>query len=148
MISVIAANVRELLQIRAVRPGGENIERVINRPDIASGKVRSRRTLFRTEMRRRIKDAFVAGEKVRAGGAAVAGRNQLHLRTVDVHGVNLIALVAIARRLKDQLLAVAGKVSFGVLAAEGKLTHVAQMFFLGERQRIGLARYRARSSRK
>src|SRR5439155_23696770 len=92
------------------------------------------------QMRRGIKNSFVAGEEVRARRAAVAGRNHLHVRAVDVHRVNLIALVTIARGLKDQLLAVAGKVSLGVLATEGELLHVAQMFFLRKRESRGLRR--------
>src|SRR5713226_7178313 len=81
-------------------------------------------------MRGRIKNAFVAGEKVRTRGAPIAGRNHVQVRSVDVHRVDLIAFVPVARRLKDQLLAVAGKIRFGVFTAEGQLLHVAQMLFL------------------
>src|SRR5437870_13055341 len=91
-------------------------------------------------MRRGIKNAFVTGEEVRARCAAVAGRNHLHIRSVDVHRVDLIALAPIARRLKDQLLAVGGKVRLGVLAAKGELLQVAQMLLLRERKSCGLRR--------
>jgi len=37
--------------------------------------------------------------------------------------------------LKDQLLAVGGEVSFGILAAEGELSDVVQMLFLRRRWR-------------
>ena len=71
-------------------------------------------------------------EEVRASRAAVAGRNHLHVRSVDIHRVNLIAFTAVARRLKDQFLAVGGKVSFGILSAKGQLFDIAEMLFLRE----------------
>ena len=65
-----------------------------------------------------------------------------HLRPVDAHGVDLVALAALARGLEDQLLAIGREVRLGVLAAEGELLDVGQMQLLGRlgRRRQGRRR--------
>jgi hypothetical protein len=78
----------------------------------------------------------LAREEVRTGCTAVAGRDELRVRAVDIHRVDLIAGVAFARRLKDQLLAVGGEVSLGVLAAEGQLFQVPEVFLLRQEKLV------------
>jgi hypothetical protein len=74
----------------------------------------------------------IAGEEVRAGGAAGAGRQQAWLaRGVGRHLHDLIALDAGPGGLEDQAIASEGPVGLGVLAAGGEL---------GQRAQVGLAR--------
>jgi hypothetical protein len=44
--------------------------------------------------------------------------------------------MTIARRLKDQLLAVSRKIGFRIFTAEGQLPDIAQMLFLGQPKRL------------
>ena len=90
-------------------------------------------------MRGRKQNAVATGKEIAAGGAALAGADQLGSRglavgRIDRHGVDLVAGDAFALVLEDQLLIVGGKVSFGILTAEGELAHVLQVLLSGGRR--------------
>src|SRR6266516_698761 len=82
----------------------------------------------------RIENAFAVRKIIRACGTARARRNHPDIGTVSVHGIDLIALMSIARRLKDQLFDVRGKVRFSILAAEAQLAQIAQVRLLRQSQ--------------
>ena len=86
-----------------------------------------------------IQNAIAGGKDIAAGGAALAGADQLGRRRlavgrVDRHGVDLVAGHALALMLEAQHLVVGGEVGFGVLSAEGELADVAQMLLFARRQ--------------
>jgi hypothetical protein len=87
-------------------------------------------------MRGRVKDPSAIRKKIRAGGAAVASRDQAHIPAVHVHRVDLITLSPITRRLKDELFAVSREIGFRVLPTEGELFNVFKMFLLGHPQQL------------
>src|SRR5258707_5975352 len=91
-------------------------------------------------MRGGIENSLAAREKVRTSRASIAGRNQMHVRAIDIHRVDLIALMTLARRLKDEFLAVSRKVGFRIFTAKGQLLHVAQMLFLWQSEIWRLSR--------
>jgi len=62
---------------------------------------------------------------VAARRAALAGRDHLLFGPVDVHGEDLVALQVVARRLKNQPLAIGRKISLGVRSAKRKLPDIA-----------------------
>src|SRR5208282_4561303 len=67
-------------------------------------------------------------DKVSASGDALAGRHHFQTGPVGgVHDVLLVAIVPVARRLKDQTLPVGRPISFGVLASLGELVEVGKM---------------------
>ena len=85
------------------------------------------------------KENFVArGKEIAAGGAALAGADELGscgltVGSVDGHGVDLIAGDAFALVLENELFIIGGKVSFGVLTAESQLAGVFEvLLFLGK----------------
>ena len=127
---VIAGRGGQLLQVGAVRIRRENVISRIHRPHVALRKIRPRRALRARQMRRSVENLFAVGIEKTAGGASFAGRDHVLVAAVDIHRENLVALHIAMRGLIDQLLAVGGKVGFGILSAEGQLMHVAQMLFL------------------
>src|SRR6185503_3977749 len=86
-------------------------------------------------MRRRISYSLAVRIKIRTGRSSFAGRNHSHIRTVDVHRVDLIARAS-ASRLKDQFLSVSREIRLGVLAAEAQLANVGEVFLLRQPKRI------------
>ena len=54
----------------------------------------------------------------------------MHVGTIAVHREYLVALVGFARGLKDDLLAVEGKIGLGIVAIRRELADVAKMNFL------------------
>ena len=127
---IVSRRVRQLLRLRAIGIGGKDVVRRIDGPNVSARKVRPRWALFIAEMSRRIEDALVAGIKVRASGAALAVRDHFRVRAVDIHRVDLIALMTRARRLEDELLAVGREIRFGVLATEGLLLDISQVLLI------------------
>jgi hypothetical protein len=85
-------------------------------------------------MRRCEEDPAVAIHEVAAGRLAGAIRDAAKTRTIDVHGVLLIAGAAIASGLKDQSASVGAEIRFRVLAAAGQLADRAEVFLTGPRR--------------
>jgi hypothetical protein len=80
----------------------------------------------------------LARKKVRTRRTPITIRDHLHVRAVDVHRVDLIATMSVARRLEDELFAVGREVGFCVLAAEGQLFDIAQVLFARKTELIVL----------
>jgi hypothetical protein len=78
-------------------------------------------------VRRSVNDVLVVAGEVAAGGDAFAGRNQVLIGAIGIHDVLLIAGTAVARRLKNDALAVGRPVRFTVRAAFGELLEVRKM---------------------
>ena len=77
---------------------------------------------------------LLSRQKVAAGGAALAGRNQVLVAAVGVHDEDLVAIVGRARGLKDQPLAVGRPVGLRILASVRQLPDVAEVIGLGRRE--------------
>jgi hypothetical protein len=78
-------------------------------------------------MRRRVQNVFVVGQKISAGGAALAGGNHMLVGPIAIHDEDLIALQLVARRLKNNPLPVGRPIRLGILAAIGELPYFAEM---------------------
>src|SRR5437588_12256193 len=59
-LSVVTGRRRQSFEIRSVRVGGEDIERVVNRPHIALREIRTWWTLLTAEVRKRIQNGLIA----------------------------------------------------------------------------------------
>ena len=59
--------------------------------------------------------------------SALAGRHHVLVRAVGIHDKDLVALELVARRLKNDLLAVGRPICFGVFTARGELPDVREM---------------------
>jgi hypothetical protein len=143
-LGVIAGGVGEALHAGAVDPGLEDVVRVVERPHVALAAVRLGRAGGAAQLRRGPQHLLVAGEEVGAGGGALAvrHRNGRGLRGEGVDPVDDVAGVAQRSRLVDELGAVKGPVSLGVLSAEGDPPDVLEARLVraapdavGERQR-------------
>ena len=80
-------------------------------------------------MRRSVEDFFAIFVKVRTGRPSVTVRDHLHVRTIRVHRVYLIAASSVTLRLKDQLLSIRREIRLGVLAAERQLLYILEVSF-------------------
>src|SRR3954468_9309881 len=114
-----------------MKVGAVGIRRVdiirIEAPHVAFRRVGSRRTRRVHRVRGGEEDAVIAGEEVAARRLSDASRYTPHVRAVDVHDILLIARAAVTSRLKDETSAVVAEIRFGVLAAEGELSNVAEV---------------------
>jgi hypothetical protein len=70
---------------------------------------------------------LVVLQKVAAGRPAFACRNHVLVRSIAIHDENLIALQLIARRLKNDALAVRRPIRLGVFASIRQLADLTQM---------------------
>ncbi len=70
---------------------------------------------------------FPIRQKIAAGGAALACRDQLLVRPVGIHDEDLVALVALPRGLEDETLSVRRPIRLRILASLGKLADIAKM---------------------
>src|SRR5271166_6850541 len=110
------------------------------------GVVRLGRTLRAGGMGGGVQHAIAGGKDIATGGPALAGADQLRRRRLAVRSIyrNCIDLVtgnACALVLERQRLIISREVSFGILAAEGKLTDIAKMLlFLGQQQGVATGR--------
>src|SRR5438874_13069035 len=91
-------------------------------------------------MRGREKDSVVTGKEVATRRLSRSGRHPLHVAAVDTHDVLLIAQAPVARRLKDQSLAVMTEIGLGILAPEGERADVAQVALPGSRRDLARRR--------
>ena len=82
-------------------------------------------------------DPLITAEEVATRRFPHPSRDAMDVGAVDVHHILLIATAAVARRLKDQTLAVVAEVRFGVLAAERELPDVPKMPLAGRRHNVG-----------
>ena len=80
-------------------------------------------------MRRSVQDLFAVLVKVRTRRAAFTVRDHLHVRTIRVHRVYLIAASSVTLRLKDQLLSIRREIRLCVLAAERQLLYIFEVSF-------------------
>ena len=115
---IVASRRREPLQVCTVGFGGEDVVCRINRPDVTFRSIGRRRAIGRAEMGGGIDDALSIGREITASRAALAGTDQLHVRSVTIHRKHLIAFIGLTRRLEDDLLAVEGKIRFRIFAAD------------------------------
>ena len=131
-LGVVTGRVCQVLYVLAVRCCSVDLIIRIDGPDVAVlSKVRWRRALTRSAMRRRIEHLLAVLEKVRARRASFAVRDLLHVRPVDIHPIDTVARVAVALRLKDQLLSIGGEIGLSILAGECQLLEIAQVRFSG-----------------
>src|SRR6266550_693780 len=142
-LGVVAVRVGKLFQIAAIRLGRIDLIAIVNRPDVAMGVIRLRRTVGAFRVSRGEEDAIAGGKEIGASRAAFAGAYELgcgRLSVGHVHDyrVNLVARNAFALVLKNKIFVVEGEIGFGTLAAESKLPHVFQMLCLfRDSQRAG-----------
>jgi len=80
-------------------------------------------------MSRSVNEPLAVGKEISTRRAAFSGAHKPHVRSIDVHAEDLIALVRRPGRLEDQLAAVKRKIGFSVLAAESELLQVLEMRF-------------------
>ncbi len=128
-LGVVPRRGGEAFDAGAVGVRAEDVVAVVDRPDVAAAEVRLRRAALAAEKRGGVEHVLLVGIEERAGRAALAVAEAAHVRAVDAHRVDLVALAAFARRLEDQVLAIEREVGLGVLAAEGQLLHVRQVHF-------------------
>ena len=126
-LGVVAGLVGEPRQPAAVRRGAEDVERVVDGPDITHREVRRRRALGAAQVRRGVDDRLAVRIEVAARRAPVPRAHHALVRAVEIHAEDLVARHAVARRLEDDLRAVEGEVRLRVLAAEGELPDVRQV---------------------
>jgi hypothetical protein len=128
-LGVVALLVGKLLQIAAIRLGGKDLIAIVNRPHIAAGVIGLGRTIGTRSVSGGEKDAIAGGKEIGTGSASLAGADELGsggLSIGRVHGnrIDLIAGNAFALVLKNQSFVIEGKISFGILAAEGQLSDI------------------------
>src|SRR6266496_3405598 len=112
--------------------GGRDVDVVVvQRPDISFGIVRTRWARRTGMLGGGIEDAAVVVEEIAARRAALAIRDAMQPRPVDVHDELLIASGVRSLPLEDELPAGAREIGLGVLAAEGELADTSQMHFAG-----------------
>ena len=75
-------------------------------------------------MRRRVQDVFAVRQEVAARGRPSPFEMRFYVLAIGIHDVDLVALGAVARGLKHQLLAVGRPVGFGVLSSGRELPQV------------------------
>src|SRR5215813_1954325 len=126
-LGVVAVGRRQRPDVRSVEVGDEDVEAGEERPDVAARVIGLGRAIGRSLKRRGVDDVFVVGSEEGAGGLALAVRQHLHIRPVDVHREYLVAAVGLGRALEDQLIAVRRKIGLGVLAFVGQLFDVGEM---------------------
>src|SRR4029077_14309220 len=126
---VVAGSGGQLLEVGAVGVGGEDVVARIDAPDVAFGVVGPGRAVGAAEVGGGVQDLFAVGIEVRAGGAALAGRDHVLIAAVGVHDEDLVAFQRVAVGLEDELLAVGGEVGLCVLSAEGELADVVEVLF-------------------
>ena len=140
---VVARGVGKLAEFGAIGIGDVNLVGVVDGPDVAARIIGLGRAIGTGGVGGGKKNFIARGKKVAAGGAAFAGADEfgdggLAVGRVDGHGVNLIAGDAFALVLEDELFVVGGEIRFGVLAAEGELADVFEVFlFFGEEEGVG-----------
>ena len=85
-------------------------------------------------------------KNIAASRAPLAGRDHLLVGAIHIHREDLIALQVVARRLKNQPLAVGGKIGLRIRPAKSKLPHIAQMLFLRREPMVTLQASRLSTS--
>ena len=70
---------------------------------------------------------FPVGQKIPARGHALPGRHQVLVRSVRVHDVLLIAVMAVACRLEDETLSIWSPVRLGVLSSMRQLLQISEV---------------------
>src|SRR5262249_54841767 len=141
---VVAWRMSEGKQVAAIRFCGIDLVGVVDWPDVAARVIGLGRALSAGRVRRGKQDAIARGKKVAAGGAPLAGRDQLGrtrltLGRIDSDRIDLIARDTFALVLEDQVLVISRPVRLCVLPAEGKLADIAQVLLAGVGER-GLSR--------
>ncbi len=144
-LRVVAGRGGEHLEPAPVRVRLVDLVAVVDRPHIAHRAVGDRRAHLARGVGRGEEDLVVIRvEPVGAGGATRPGRDQLEVPAIEIHGVDLVALVGRALRLEDELLPVGGEVGLRVLPPIGELPDVPEVLLLrmrlscvGEGGRIG-----------
>jgi hypothetical protein len=137
---IVARGVGELVEIGTIGIGDVDLVGAVDGPNVAARIIGLGRAIGTGGVGGGEKNFIAGGKKVAAGGAAFAGADEfgdgrLAVGRVDGHGVNLIAGDTFALVLKDELFVVGGEIGFGVLAAEGELADVFEVFlFLGEEE--------------
>ena len=120
-LGVIAGRIGEALFDFARVGGQEDVVAFKDAPQVALAAIGRRGAGVGGQVRGGVDDVLVVLQKIRAGGLALAGRDQVLVRTVGVHYEDLVAPVGRSRRHEDQPLAVRRPVGLGVLPAVGKL---------------------------
>src|SRR5204862_1461572 len=106
------------LHIAAIWLGRIDLIAIVNRPDVAMGVIRLRRTVGACRVSRGEDDAIAGGKEIGASRAAFAGAYELgcggfSVERVHLYSVNLVARKAFALILKNKKIVVAGEKCFG-----------------------------------
>src|SRR5204863_7917099 len=124
---VITGRVRELLQNLPGVGREENIVAGKDAPEITFAAIRRFGAGIGGFVRRGVNNMLAIAQKIAAGSAAFAARNQVRIGAIGVHDENLIAIVWLPRGLKDEPLPVGRPVSLGVLTAGSELADVGEV---------------------
>ena len=106
-LGVVAGRAGEATEVGAVGPRGEDVVALSDRPHVALREVRRRRARVAREVGRGEQHAPIPVVEVAAGGAALASAHPLECAGREVEHELLIAGIAVARGLEDQLGSVA-----------------------------------------
>ncbi len=124
---IVALGRREPGDRRAVRVRAEDVVGVVHRPHVAATEIRLGRARLASEVRRRIQHLAFAGIEERAGRPALPVADAMEAAAIGFHGVDLVALAAVARRLENEVLAVEREVRLRILAAIRERPHVRKV---------------------
>ena len=142
-LGVVPGGREERLDVAAVRLGGVDVV-VVEGPDVSVRPVRPRRARRARTERRRVENPVTRRKEVGAGRLALAVGDAVAVRAVGLHREDLVAGQRSLVGLEDEPGVVGRPVRLGVLAAEGQLPDVGEVFLLagGEKARGGRWRRR------
>src|SRR5207249_592249 len=107
----------QTFQIGPIRLGGKNVVRAIDRPHITFGSICGWRTIRRAQVSGGINDAFAIRSEITARRTAFPRADQLYVRSIAIHGEDLIAFVHL----------LASNVTFTFMSWPARLTTTATM---------------------